>query len=79
MVYYIVYRSRRTTKQLYKQEPSTAGHGFISVRDGQEEITYEVGLSERDLDSMARKAAGNRSGESKDGPLRVRVVSRKRL
>ncbi len=75
----VIFKKTRTTRQLYKQQPSVSGKGTISVRDGDEEIFFQTSLDWDELNEMARKAAGNKSEKSHDGPVIVKVVERRRL
>lgn len=77
-----VVRVATTTRKLYRREVINDQPGVMGTRslpDGQEEIRYEASLNLAALDEMARKAAGNRRQRSIDGPLTVKVVSRKKL
>lgn len=68
-------RSIRLGKQ--KRIPATTGIGFTSVADGFEDVAYEVMLDLVGVRRLAEKAARNKSGKSKMGPLQVRVMSRR--
>lgn len=75
----IIFTNRRVIRELHKAAPlEGAGIGHTTVRDGYEEILYEVTVDMDALDSMARVAARNKNGSSNDGPLRVKVTSRRR-
>lgn len=69
----------KTVAEVRKQIPCTNGVGFTHVPDGKEEITYEVTADVVMLEQMARKAARNTRRESIDGPIKVRVTSRRKL
>jgi hypothetical protein len=80
--YQTVYRKTRTTRNLFKRVPVTVpagATGFASVNDGVEGIFYEISVNWDGLHEMARKAAGSKSGVSNDGPLRVKITSRRKL
>jgi hypothetical protein len=68
----------KTERNLSKRVPLTGG-GFSTAPDGTEEILYEVFLDGCALNGMARKAAGSKGQMSTDGPLTVKVISRKRI
>jgi hypothetical protein len=65
----VIYPKSRTIRPLYRD-------GGIS--DGNEEIYYETSIDLAELAVMARDAARNKSGMSNDGPLRVRIIERRR-
>ena len=52
------------------------GVGYVPTDDGLGK-RVEVWLDEGKLQNMIRSAAHNKSGKSKDGALRVKLVSRK--
>jgi hypothetical protein len=80
--YHTVYPKTRTTRKLFKRVPVTVpagATGFTSVNDGVEEIFYKISVNWEGLHEMARKAAGSKGGVSNDGPLRVKITSRRKL
>ena len=70
----VVYPLKKALRNLYK--PDASGR---QVSDGVEELVYETSIDLGCLDTMARKAARSVGGKSTDGPLKVRILSRKRL
>jgi hypothetical protein len=46
---------------------------------GREEVIVGVTLNIRETQNLAQKAAANRTGRSRTGPLVAKVVSRKKL
>jgi len=78
--YTIIYPKSRTTRELRRVvpcDPPTVGHS--TVPDGEEEIFYSVSLNTAQLHAMARQAAKSKGQVSNDGPLRVSIISRKRI
>lgn len=72
---------RTATNKLYKRIPykTKIASGYTTEDDGQEELVYAVMVDYSGLDQLARCAARNKSRESVDGPLCVRLLERKRL
>ena len=60
-----------------KRVPATTGNGFTHIHDGYEIVSYEVTLNMGTVEMMALKAAKSRGGKSVDGPLTVRVLTRR--
>ena len=79
MAYTVIYREMETTRQLRRTEKTGDSLGWRTVSDGLEKIVYEVEADFELVQGMARRAAANKSGECRDGALRVRVVSRRRV
>lgn len=78
----VIYPHNLTRRKLHKREPITGNlqeTGFRSLPDGEEEIVYEVTVNLGMIDAMARKAAGSKGQKSSDGPLTVRVLTRKKI
>lgn len=80
----VIYVCQKGTRGISKRVPATfapgtQGYGFTSIPDGSEEYLYEVSVDLVALRLMASKAANNKSGLSNDGPLRVRITSRRRI
>jgi hypothetical protein len=68
-----------TARELRKRVPLEGqAKGFTTVPDGIEDITYSISIDHALLDVLAQKAAGNKSQKSKDGPVTVQIVSRKK-
>jgi hypothetical protein len=63
-------------RALYKPDPTNTVNRYLQVPAGHETIRYAVDIDFTQLDEMARKAASNKSQQSHDGPVTVRVVSR---
>ena len=76
----VIYPKTRALRKLYKRVPCAFPvNGFSTVDDGHEEIYYETSIDIHAMHLLAVKAAGNKSGVSKVGPLSVRVLERRRL
>lgn len=73
----IVYPKTRTLRRLTKRVPTADGRGFTTVNDGVEDLYYETVIDLDALGELARKAALNKTGNAKDGPLYVRILSRR--
>jgi len=59
--------------------PSGGTFSSISYEpNGIEEVSYRVEFDVRAIESLAKKAAGNKSGKSRLGPITVRVNSRRK-
>lgn len=71
----VIARGAKTSRPLYRQVKTE--HGFSSVPDGRELITYMVEIDTGTLDSIACKAARNTRGVSRAGALIVTVTDRK--
>lgn len=74
----LIFPKTYTTRKLRKRVPLTFGSGFTTIPDGEEELYYETSVNLDLLDQMARKAAGNSSSKSSDGPLTVKILARRR-
>lgn len=80
--YVTLFPSMRIERDLTKREPITTQPGvtgFTTVVDGREEVYCVVHLDNRALISMLHTAAHNKSRQSVDGPIRVKVLARRRL
>jgi hypothetical protein len=82
----VIFSNQKTIRDVSKRVPVTQGtglgqgaKGFTSIPDGQEEVTYNVELDMRAVESMAKVAARSKGQKSQDGPLRVIVVTRRKL
>jgi hypothetical protein len=75
----VIYPKTRATREVRKRIPCQDGRGFTSVPDGQEEIFYETSIDLNALRLVAEQAARNKKGTSKDGPLFVRIIARRRI
>lgn len=73
----IIFPKSRGTHPLYKRVDTQ--WGFTSEADGSEEFYYETRINMEDLHHLAVKAARNKSGKAKDGPLSVKVIERRRM
>jgi hypothetical protein len=69
---------RRTWRPIEKRVPTTDGRGFTSVVDALEDIWFDTEIDETKLVSLARKAAANKSGKSRVGPIVVTITKRVR-
>jgi hypothetical protein len=69
-----------TTRQLYRKEveKSQWGETISRLDDGIEVIDFKVFLDVQEVGVLARKAAANKSGQSRAGALRVVVTKRQR-
>lgn len=87
-----VFPKTRTTLQLRKRVPLAERgvitergverpfhQGYTTVPDGIEELYYETVIDLDALHDLARKAGSNKGGQSKAGPLSVRILSRTKL
>lgn len=72
----VVYLEKRGSRALYRRETTEDGRGWRSVFDGVEDFFYEVALDRDALDALAARAASNKSGKAKDGPLHITVGRR---
>jgi hypothetical protein len=72
----LVYQDLKARRVLSRRRTNTSP-SWDRVACGSEDITYAVELDHTDLEAMAIKAAGNKSGRSKRGPVLVRITSRK--
>jgi len=77
----IIFPKLKTVLTRYKTQTVAGEHGdgFMQVKDGQEEIFYEVSVDVDSLEIMAHTATKNKSQCSHDGPLHVRVLERRKL
>jgi hypothetical protein len=64
--------------QLTKRVAAEDGYGWRTELDGSETIIYEVLLDDRSLGRIVRRASINKAGCAKDGPLEVRILSRRK-
>lgn len=71
----VIARGAKTSQPLYRQVKTE--HGFTSVPDGREMLTYTVEIDTGTLDGMACKAARNSRGVSRSGALIVTITERK--
>lgn len=62
-----------------KQEIANGANGFRWVEIGKEEVFFETTIEMSELLTLGRKAARNKTGKATDGPLQVRVISRRRV
>jgi len=69
----------RGERVLYRREATEDGRGSRLVSEGREEFFYSVEVETDLLGILAVRAAGNKGGEARDGALRVKVISRRRL
>lgn len=70
-------RARRVVKTPSKPKTPNGTFTFTHVVFGGENLTYDVYLDYTDLEAMAIKAGGNKSGRCKDGAVTVVVTGRK--
>jgi hypothetical protein len=77
----IIFPKTRSIRPIFRKETfqTEASSGERWEADGQEEFYYETSIDLRALDSMAKKAARNKSGKSHDGPIFIRIVERHRI
>jgi hypothetical protein len=71
----IIYKRLEATRKLYKRGENP----YINQPDGVERIIYAVDMDFDGLAELARKAAANKSGKSRFGPLTVEVIKRERM
>ncbi len=55
------------------------GLGTISVPDGHEEFSFEAHVDMAALYRLADRAAYNKGGKAKAGPLRVEIMAREKV
>jgi len=72
-------RTKRVPLEAMKLDGGGVATGFTTVADGLEQIEYEVYLDGDELNGMARKAARSKGRQSVDGPIKVVVISKKRI
>jgi hypothetical protein len=78
----VIFAKTRITHSLHNLQRNTLPTGeptATSVVDGLEEVYYETSLDLDALHLMAHTAAATRSGVCDEGPVRVRIVERRRL
>ena len=76
----MVFPKTYTTRNLRKRVPLEGqGTGFTTVDDGVEGIYYSTEIDIDQLHDMARKAAANSTPTSTRGPIRVKIISRKKV
>jgi len=81
-----VVQRRRVLRELKRLELESPVDGWprrsrrlITVPDGVEELTVELRVQEYGITEIARRAGANKTGVSQYGPIRVKVLGRKRL
>jgi hypothetical protein len=79
----IIYKTLETTRRLHKRVPlviaGRQANGWTTEPDGHERVVYAVEMDFDALAALARKAAGNKSGKSRLGPLTIEVIQRERI
>jgi hypothetical protein len=79
----VIFQKTRSTRRLYRSEEIKSVDGRVTgkrgVSDGVEEFYYETSIDLDALHELARKAAANASLTAKDGPLRVKILARRRM
>jgi hypothetical protein len=76
----MIYPKSRLVQKLSRRVPLNGSPTATQlVPDGEEEIYYSVEIDLHNLEALARRAAKNGGGQAVDGPLRVKVLSRRRL
>jgi hypothetical protein len=79
----VIYPKSRGTRHLYRAEEIKDETGKITgkrgVPDGHEEFWYETSIDLKELAGLAAKAAKNASLKAKDGPLRVKILAKRRI
>lgn len=72
-------RSETGSRVVIKRVPLEDGKGYTLVEDGFEQFSYEVNIDWNHVREMARQAAINKTGQSHDGPVQIKITSRKRV
>jgi hypothetical protein len=76
MAHTILYPKTRTTKRsMCCDKTIWPPHYFAEI----EEIFYETSIDIEALHALAKKAVGNASLTAKDGPLKVRVLAKRKV
>lgn len=80
----LIRTAQTLTRELRKRvplprDPVGKVSGFTTVADGQEEVTFDVYLSEAGLRQLAERAAHNQRSRAIDGPLLIVVTGRRRI
>jgi hypothetical protein len=74
----IIFPKLTSTITRYKRQ-GERGEKSQFVKDGQEEITYEVSVDTDRLEIMAHTATKNKNWRSHDGALHVQVLATRKL
>ena len=72
----IILKDQKARRVIHKSKRTDDGLGWTVYRVGTEELTYEVALDLTRIEALAIKAAGNKRGRSKQGPITVVVTRR---
>jgi hypothetical protein len=82
----VIFPKTRAVRNLYRtveesgQTPTGGTYNSRqSVIDGQEEFYWETSIDWAALEQVAMRAAKNKSGKAKEGPLQVRIIERRKL
>ncbi len=66
-------------RPLYKPQATPDGLGTMSVPDGHEEFAFEADVDMAALYRLADRAAYNKGGKAKAGPLTVKIMAREKV
>lgn len=77
-----VFKESRCMVKMYRMQKgktASGGETYTRVDDGTEEIIYCTEINLSALETLAQRAARNKSGKAVDGPLTVYVTGRRRI